>query len=674
MKTDPILLEILRTRLKAIAEEMAAVTLRTGFTVFVKETSDFGACLVAPNGEVMSAPTETAVSLMVGLPAWEVIHSIGEYEEGDIGITNDPDLTHGLSTHLPDIWLWKPVFVGGQIIGYGFNFIHSSDVGGKVAGSISPSSYEIYQEGVRIPPMKLFRKGELNQDLVNLLLANSRIPDQNWGDIKAQIASLNVAEKRLHELAARYGRDVVAQGIVDLMDHAEVRARELIRKIPDGEYGFIDYMEVDVAGAGQVRIKLNLRISGDDMILDFTGTDYQVQAAFNLPSWNQRGHYMLSFPILNIFRTLDPEVPYNAGLVRPIEFRIPLGTLLNPEPGAAYGVRAATMFRVLDILNGCLTQSLPDVIPAASSGGIAVVLLSTIDQLTGKRRVSVAQPLNGGSGGRPKQEGIDGTSFTGGWLRNIPNEVLEADVPVLVEEYGYREGSPGAGKHRGGAGIRFRFRNNAPETLMTARGLERFVFRPWGLRGGKPGELYRIVLNPGTKGEQHLGKIDVLKLDAGDVIQFETSSGGGFGDPLERPPHLVLSDVNSGMIGLNQAESDYGVVIHDGRVDQAATTKLRARSHKPSGDLFDMGPERRAYEEIWTNEVAQELMNLLESHPTALRPILRNRIRARVDALGREPGLSELALIAEETALGMGLRQVKTSRDLTPQRAGHADS
>jgi N-methylhydantoinase B len=657
MRTDPILLEILRNRLKAIAEEMAAVTLRTGFTVFVKETSDFGACLVAPNGEVMSAPTDTAVSLMVGLPAWEVIGALAPYQEGDIGITNDPDITHGLSTHLPDIWLWKPVFADGQIIGFGFNFIHSSDVGGKVAGSISPSSYEIFQEGIRIPPMKLYHAGEPNQDLINLLLANSRIPDQNWGDVKAQIASLNVAERRLHELVARYGREVVAAGIEDLMDHAERRSRELIRKIPDGDYTFTDYMEVDVAGAGQVRIKLNLRIRGTDMTLDFEGTDYQVQAAFNLPTWNQRGHYMVCFPILNFFRTLDPEVPYNSGLVRPIELKIPRGTLMNPEPGAAYGVRAATMFRVLDILNGCLTQALPEIIPAASSGGIAIVLISTLDPATGERRVSVAQPLNGGSGGRPRQEGIDGTSFTGGWLRNIPNEVLESDMPVLVEEYGYREGSAGAGRHRGGSGIRFRLKTFAPETLLTARGLERFIFRPYGLRGGKPGELYRVMVNPGTDGERSLGKIDVLMLDAGDVIQFETSSGGGFGDPLERDPALVLADVESGLISAEQAESDYRVVIAAGRVDAEATATGRTARPAAPAELVDVGPERRAYEEIWTDELVTEMLGLLAVYPTRLRPILRNRVRHWVERQGRPVRPAELAPAVDEVATTMGLKR-----------------
>lgn len=655
MRTDRVMLEILRTRLKSIAEEMAAVTLRTGFTVFVKETSDFGACLVAPNGEVMAAPTDTAVSLMVGLPAREVIHALGPYEEGDIGIANDPDSTGGLSTHLPDIWLWKPIFTEGEIIGYGFNFIHSSDVGGKVAGSISPTSYEIFQEGFRIPPMKLFRGGVPNQELIDLILLNCRIPDQNWGDIKAQIASLNVAERRIRELVGRYGRETVQHGIEDLLDHAEVRARELIRSIPDGDYEFVDYMEGDVADAGQIRIKLTLRVQDSDLVLDFDGTDYQVQAAFNVPTWNQRGHYMMSFPILNFFRTLDPEVPYNSGLVRPLELRIPRGTLLNPEPAAACGVRAATMFRVLDNVNGCLAQTLPEVIPAASSGGIAIVLVSTLDAVTGERIISVAQPLNGGSGGRPKQDGIDGTSFTGGWLRNIPNEVLEADVPVLVEEYGYRASSGGPGEHRGGSGIRFRLRTLAPETLITARGLERFQFRPWGLRGGKPGELYRVRLNPGTEIEQRLGKIDVLMLDIGDVLEFETSSGGGFGEALDRNHALVLADVDAGLISVEQAEADYGVVIRGGVIDEAATTELRSRLPRSEHPVVDVGDERRAYEAIWSDDVVTGLLQLLRPFPSRLRPIVRSRVRPRIDELGYAPSPSEIAKIVADVTASLSL-------------------
>jgi len=654
LRTDPVLVEILRNRFKAIAEEMAAVTLRTAYTVFVKETHDFGACLVSPGGEVFAAPTDTAVSIMAGLPAWEVVNALEGYEEGDVGIANDPDLTRGLSTHLPDIWLWKPIFAEGRVIALALSFVHSSDVGGKVPGSISPTSQEIFQEGLRIPPMKLYRAGVASQEFLDLVLLNSRIPEQNRGDIRAQLASLNVAERRLKELVARYGAATVEAGIEDVMDQAEQRARALIEEIPDGDYEFVDYLEGDDAGVGLIRIKLTLRVRGSDLVMDFAGTDYQVQAALNLPSWNQRGHRQICFAFLNYFRSLAPDVPYNSGLVRPIELRIPRGTLLNPEPGAAYGVRAATMFRILDNVSGCLSQAIPGVMPAAGSGAVAIVLLSVRDPATGAWKVEVAQPLSGGSGGRPRQDGIDGTSFTGGWLRNIPNEVLEATMPVLVEEYGYRPGAAGAGEHRGGAGIRFRFRSLAPEMLMTARGLERFTFRPWGLGGGTPGQLGKALLNPGTPRERSLGKLDLLSLEAGDVVQLETASGGGFGDPWRRPPERVLADLTAGFLTVAEAEALYAVAIRDGALDPKATDELRRRPRGPR-PLFDLGPERLAHEAIYTDEVVSEIIRLLKPFPTRLRPVLRGRLGRELEGCSSAPTAAELADLLGRVCWELGL-------------------
>jgi len=657
LRTDAVMLEVLRMRFKAVAEEMAAATLRTAFTVFVKETHDFGACLVSPRGEVFAAPTDTAVSIMAGLPAWELVGSFDHYHEGDVGIANDPDSTRGLSTHLPDIWLWKPIFAQGEIVAFALSFIHSSDVGGKVAGSISPTSSEIFEEGIRIPPSKLFRKGELNRGLLQVVLTNSRIPDQNWGDIKAQIAALTIAERRIHELAARYGRLVVANGIEDVIDHAEERARALIRAIPDGEYSFTDYMEGDDAGVGLIRICLTLCVRGSNLVLDFSGTDHQVQAALNLPSWNQRGHRQICFALLNYFRTVDPSAPYNSGLLRPVELKIPRGTLLNPEPGAACGVRAATMFRVADIVLGCLTQALPEAVPAAGSGAVAIVLVSAWDHATGTQKVEVAQPLNGGSGGRSDLDGTDGASFTGGWLRNVPNEVLEADMPVLVEEYGYHVGSCGAGRRRGGLGIHFRLRNLAPEALMTARGLERFTFRPWGLRGGTAGELGCVTLNPGKDNERKLGKFDVLHLSAGDVVDFRTAGGGGFGDPFAREPERVLSDLEEGLLDAGRAERDYGVVVLDGRIDQEATQAARSRSRVAS--LFDFGQERDEYDKRWGSEFNDRVVELLELVPSRLRPLVRAQLRRQLDVL-ETPSAGDLPAALARATDQLGLASTLT--------------
>ncbi|SDI29405.1 hydantoinase B/oxoprolinase family protein [Alloyangia pacifica] len=621
MKTSAVQLEIFRNRFQAIVEEMASVTLRTGFTVFVKETSDFGACLVAPTGEVLAAPTEASVSLMVGLPGWEAIGAFDSYEEGDVCIANDPDTTRGLSTHLPDLWVWRPIFVDGEIIAFAFNFIHSSDVGGRVPGSISPVASDVWQEGLRIPPMKLVRAGKLDEDLVRLILLNCRIPDGNWGDIKAELASLATADRRVRELAARYGREEVATGITDLLCSAEQRARAIIRSIPDGRYAASDYMEIEAGVSRPVRIALAMEVDGEEIRLDFTGTDLQVRAAFNLPTYGQPGHYMLSLAMLNYFRTLDPEIPYNSGLIRPVAMTLPQGTIVNPDPGRAYGVRAATFIRVMDCIMACLAQALPEATPAASAGAISIVSLANTDPESGARRITVAQPLSGGSGGRPQKDGIDGTSFTGGWLRNVPNEVLEAEMPVIVEEYGYVTDSAAPGLRRGGAGIRFRLRNLQAGTVLTARGLERFRFNAPGSQGGHPGSNTEVVLNPGTGAQRDLGQIDLVELARGDVVCFTSPTGGGFGDPRVRDPEAVVDDVLDGYVSAEKAQEYYGVVISGNGLDIAATASRRQQMPPRSGT--DWGALRQEYEARWPEPVQSALIAALLARPAAVRDTLR---------------------------------------------------
>jgi N-methylhydantoinase B len=644
MKTSPVQLEIFRNRFQAIVEEMASVTLRTGFTVFVKETSDFGACLVAPTGEVLAAPTETSVSLMIGLPGWEATKAFDSYEEGDVCIANDPDTTRGLSTHLPDIWVWRPIFVDGEIIAFAFNFIHSSDVGGRVPGSITPVATDVWQEGLRIPPLKLLRAGKMNDDIVKIILTNCRIPEQNWGDIKAELASLATADRRVKELVTRYGREAVRDGIADLLTSAEERARKIISAIPDGRYEAADYMEIDTGDGSDrpIRIALALEIRGEEITLDFTGSDVQVKAAFNLPTYGQPGHYMLSLALLNYFRTLDPEIPYNSGLTRPLSMVLPQGTIVNPDPGRAYGVRAATFIRVMDCIMACLGQALPEVTPASSAGAIAIVLVSNIDPETSKRRITVAQPLSGGSGGRPKQDGIDGTSFTGGWLRNVPNEVLEAEMPVLVEEYGYAIDSAAPGARRGGAGIRFRMRNLQAGTVLTARGLERFRFNAWGSLGGAPGSNTTVTLNP-SGAAKTIGQIDLLELGGNDVVEFISPTGGGYGDPGRRDPRHVLDDVLDGYVSVEAARSGYGVAIRDGAVDVEETKALRAARQPRTGT--DKGAARAAFETDWPEAVQHDLIMALLGQPAAVRDTLRVPLETRIKAHMRAGGICDRAAI-----------------------------
>lgn len=636
---DKILLEVLRNRFQAIVDEMGYVVLRTGHTVFVKETGDFGVALVSTAGEVYATPYRVGVHLMVGNPMGDAIRYVeerlGGCHEGDVFLCNDPVTSGGMATHLPDIYIWKPIFDQGKLLCFAWSFIHFSDVGGRVPGSIAPSNTDTYQEGIVFPPVRLMTRGELNQEVLSILLANCRIPDLNWGDIKAQLAGLNTAERRMHDLVGRYGSAAVRHGIDDVLDYAEARARRVIDTIPDGTYRFTDYLETDHVLPGRLqRIQVALTINGSDMTLDFTGTDPQVQAAFNVPTGGKDGHWMVAFGLVSFLRTIAPDLILNSGAVRPMHFVFPKGSLLNPEPKAPYGVRAATMFRLFDIVLGALGQALPDKINAAGSGQGSILLVSVPDPETGGTKVSVVQPLVGGSGGRPMKDGLDGTDVGMGFLKNVPAESIEQEVPVLIDRYSLRENSGGPGYYRGGVGVELRLKVFPPNGVITSRGMERYTFRPWGRLGGKAGTTGFTTLNPGTAREREVGKIDVMQLEPGDEVFIGTQGGGGYGDPLARPVAAVLEDVRNELVHPEQARAGYGVVVVGGEVDHAVTDKLRSELRSQRGEnlpAFDYGPEREAFERIWTPELQDAILAATQDYPMMMRHFLRARLFARLE-------------------------------------------
>jgi N-methylhydantoinase B len=637
---DKILLEVLRNRFQAIVDEMGYVVLRTGHTVFVKETGDFGVALASVGGEVYATPYRVGVHLMVGNPLQDSIRYVeerlGGWHEGDVFLCNDPVTSGGMATHLPDIYIWKPIFDNGELLCFAWSFIHFSDVGGRVPGSIAPSNTDTYQEGIVFPPVRLMSRGELNQEVLSILLANCRIPDLNWGDIKAQLAGLNTAERRIHDLVSRYGFDAVRRGIDDVLDYAEAQARRVIDGIPDGTYRFTDYLETDHVIKGRLqRIQVALTVAGSDLTLDFTGTDPQVQAAFNVPTGGKDGHWMISFGLTSFLRTMDPQMVLNSGAVRPMHFIFPEGSLLNPEPKAPYGVRAATMFRVFDVVLGALGQALPGKINAAGSSQGSILLVSVPDPETGGTKVSVVQPLAGGSGGRPMKDGLDGVDVAMGYLKNVPTESIEQEVPVLVSRYCLRENSGGPGYYRGGVGVELVLKVFPPNSVITSRGMERYTFRPWGRLGGKAGTPGFTVLNPGTAREQDIGKIDVLHLEPGDEVFIGAQGGGGYGDPLARPAERVLNDVRNELVHLESARADYGVVITNDCVNEEATEALRAQLRAQRGaelPAFDFGPERDEFERVWTPALQDAILSETMALPTTMRNFLRTRLFARLEA------------------------------------------
>ena len=631
---DRVLLEILSNRFMGIVRELGHIIKTAGHTVFVKETADFGAYLVSPQGEVFATPDDMGIFITIGTPMDGAIDAFDDYRPGDICITNDPEASQGLVTHLPDFFLWRPVFADGRLICFCFSFIHSTDVGGLVPGSVSPTAVDQFQEGLILPPSKLFRGGELNQELLDVVLANSRVPDQNWGDLKAQVSALTVAERRFGELIERYGVEPVEEAIEGVLAYSEEQARSIVAEIPDGTYTAWDYLEADFTDVFQpIRIKLALTVAGSELTLDFTGTDPQVPLALNMPTHGKDGHNMLVPALVNHFRSQLPEITYNSGMMRPVRMVIPRGNLLNPEPRAPSGARQATMFRVPEVIMAALAQAVPGQIPACGGGQGAIMLISAPELETGETRLSIVQPLIGGSGGRPGLDGTDGVDFVAGFYRNIPTETLESDMPMMVERYGLLEDGGGPGEFRGGLGLDYAIRVFSPRATLTCRAMERTRFRPWGRAGGRPGLQGFARLREPDGSVRELGKIDVMELRPGQVLQLGTPCGGGFGDPLDRDPGLVAADVADGYVSAAAAEEHYGVVVASGGAADAEATAARReqlRAEREPLEDFAAGPERDAFEADWTDALQSAVHTAVWTYAPGLRAIVKQAIESRI--------------------------------------------
>jgi N-methylhydantoinase B len=627
---DRVLLDVFANRFQALSEEMAHVIQRTGFTVYVKESQDYAASMITPTGETVSFAQRLGTALTQASMK-EALDAAAPYAPGDIVIANDPTTSGGLCTHLPDVYLWKPIFWKGEIVAFFCCFIHATDVGGRVAGSVSPKSTEIYQEGLRLPPSKLYSAGVLNEALLKVYLLNTRIPNLNWGDLKALMAGMNTAEERLTQMIERYGLDTVKRGMADVLAYAEESARATIATIPNGQYQFVDLVDDDMVSTRPVRIELNMTVNDGDIVFDFTGTDYEVRSAINIPIYGKM-HQFVAHPFMMYMRTTNQSAPLNGGMLRPLKIVAETGSILHPGPNAATGVRMATVFRVQDTIFGALSEATDGILPAAPAGQVSIPLCSVPNLQTGGAKVSQIEPLLGGSGARPDQDGIDGRGLSvGSGLANVPAEQLEVDMPVIMRSFGLVKDSGAPGQYRGGLAVHVMFETLSPGTVVTARGMERYRFRPWGVKGGFPGTLGDTLIYPGTPKEAHIGKIDILNLDPGDMIRFSSPSGGGYGDPLERDPALVLDDIQRGLVSEAAALDVYGVVIVNGAVDEAATQDRRAQDavgrERPA---IDFGPERARYDAIWPLETRQTFRSILSGLSPTLRPYVSELIYRRV--------------------------------------------
>jgi N-methylhydantoinase B len=417
----------------------------------------------------------------------------------------------------------------------------------------------------------------------------------------------------------------------DLIDYAARKVEALIRRMPAGRYEFVDYIEDDVATDIPIRLKVALTIADGWIHLDFTGSDVQVTSALNVPTAG-RVHPFMSVALVNYFATRDRTIPLNAGVLRRVRMTLPEGSVVNPRFPAACGVRYATVLRIYDAVLGALAQAVPYHIPAASGGQGCMVALSLPDPEAGRRHVTVIEPMIGGGGGRPGRDGVDGCDASLGFLKTTPAETLEAEVPIVVRRFHLVPDSAGPGRHRGGFAVRLDFQVFRPEGIVTARGMERLRFAPWGVAGGAAGATGSVVLNPGTPAERRLPKIDVLALEPGDVLSVRTPGGGGHGNRLERPPAAVLADVLAGLVSREHAREAYGVAIDGDRVDETTTTALRAARRAETPPVpFDFGVARREHERRWPPAVQDAFVELLMSLPAPYRAYVRRTLYARLD-------------------------------------------
>lgn len=626
---SPRSLQVLANFCGAAADAMAFTLMRTAHSAFVKETEDFSCQIVTRDGLAFANPRQFGAPWYSGIDYGPLLACIPSYTEGDICITNDPEAGH-VATHTPDIHIWKPVFFDGELACFVVGHIHNTDVGGAVPASLSRSLTEIAQEGLRIPPIKLVENGVQNPFVAQLIRANVRMPDQNLGDLAAQIASVNIGERKMHGIIRRFGLPTFLAGVEAILDHAEAQTRRILSTIPDGRYAFADYADEDSPAGLPARIALTLDIKGDEITLDYTGSDPQLGSSLNMPTGGRERHPLVMVGLTYVLFTLDPTLWLNAGTLRPARAILPEGTMVNSAPGAAIGMRSLTCAMTQIVTVGAFAQALPGRIPAAAPGGNAIMNIKTAAR-NGRPIMASIGLVGGGGGATPFADGSDGAGGATGFLRNTPIEITEAEVPIRFLRYGLAPDTGAPGFWRGGLSAVMEFQVSAPETVVTARNRNRSVMGAWGLMGAGEPCISRFVKNPDTDQAIELGNTDLVQCAPGDVIRVTGPGAGGWGDPFTRPVARVAQDVQRGAVSPQAAARDYGVVIRDGVVEATATAALRS-APRPAPEPYAFSTGRRAFEQVWTAERYAHLTAFLAAQPVGWRFFLKHRVFAAVAA------------------------------------------
>lgn len=519
MTIDAITLEVFNHRLSAIAEEMGVTLCRSAFSPNIKERRDYSCALFDGNGGMVAQAAHIPVHLGSTPLSVKAAIDNAPMGPGDVVMLNDP---YAGGTHLPDVTLVAPVFLDGERRSFGYvaNRAHHADIGGSTPGSM-PLATEIYQEGLRLPPVHLFRGGEMQHDIMRLFVANTRVADERRGDLLAQVAALRLGQRRLPELVGRSGRSLVCDAMMALQDYSERLMSTALRQIEAGIYRGEDWMDDDGAGQRRISLRVAIRIGRGRAVVDFTGTSEQVAGGINA------NEAITLAAVLYVFQSVaGAAIPANAGLMRPIRVMAPLGTLVNARfPAAVAGGNVETSQRIVDVVLRALATAAPDRIPAASNGSMNNLALGGYDDIR-KREFAYYETIAGGAGGGPSASGASAVHTHMTNTLNTPVEAIEAAFPLRVRRYAVRRGSGGSGRHPGGDGVvrELEFLSPVQMTLLT----ERRSIRPYGLNGGGNGRAGRNSLFRKGKAEKLPAKIS-LRVAAGEAVRIETPGGGGWG-------------------------------------------------------------------------------------------------------------------------------------------------
>ncbi len=594
-KMDSVTLTIINNHLVNACREMGVAMMRTSFSSIFNEGLDFSCVVFDRDGEMIASaefcPAQMGAILYT--VRWTIDElGIENFDPGDVVMHNDP---YRAGCHLPEHMVLKPFFYQGELFGFAANIAHVTEIGGKAPGGFAADATDIYQEGLRIPPIKIIRRNEYVDDIWRIILANHRTPQVSWGDFHAMIGSLNIAERRLEELLDRYGFDDTLAAGKQLLDYSERRMRAEIREIPNGEYSFEDWVENDgVVLNKKYRIKCTIVVKDDEMIFDYTGSSPQARGPVNC-TYGVTASATYN-ALLNI---TNSTIPRNSGCYRPVKMIIPPGTIVNvAEPAPSVGGNSEIHERIVDVLFGAFSMAVPKRIAAASGGSSLNFLFGGVHPQT--QKYYTCYSLDGcGWGGKAESDGNHCQCPINGNCRNNPVEVFETYYPWLVKQYGLVPRSAGHGRHRGGCGVMKIMEVRAPEITISSF-MDRHETGAWGLFGGTAGEpgALRIRRKGDDKwrtfcevfGTKSPNKFAGIQLQEGDEVMLVSPGGGGYGSSLDRNPELLKEDVLDGFITQKTAQDVYGVVLKerdDGKlyVDREQTFSLRNRRQYENAEM-----------------------------------------------------------------------------------------